>query len=162
MNSVKIIPVLVVAIAMLTGAVAYLYVRLDTLSQTLTSRDATSKQTAPQITDSNTPQEIPEELKPDTVKNDLISINSEGFAPSGMQVYYRQKLELAIVNDDVTAHSFNIDELDIKTGPIEPGKTMPVSIDNLPSNSVTYEYYSDIGNDKKNGKYSGMLMILNK
>lgn len=162
MNSEKIIHVLVIVVAMLTGSVAYLFVRINYLAKTVSLGIAANEQTAAKISDPEVGQEIAEELKPDPVKSESISISSEGFVPSGIQVFSGQTLELSVINDDTTAHSFNIDELNIKTGSIEPGKTMPVTIDNLPANSVVYQYYSDIDGDKESGKFTGMLMILKK
>lgn len=69
-------------------------------------------------------------------------------------------IELSITNEDKIVHSFNIDELNIKSGPIAPSQTISITIDNLPDESAAYQYYSDIDNDKQNEKLKGILMIL--
>jgi len=162
MNPNKIVAVLVATNIILIATIIFIFVKLNELDNLHKTVDQTQKTTV--TSEKTTTSDFPsmEANKISDQKGELININADGFNPKGIQIYSGQKMELAVVNDDKTSHSFNIDELGIKTGAIEPGKTLAVIIDNLPANSIAYEYYSDIAADKKNDKFHGTIMILKK
>jgi hypothetical protein len=90
----------------------------------------------------------------------FIIATDQGFLSSSFEANAGDKLNLSISNQGKNSHSFNIDSLNIKTGPIEAGKTVKVSSINIPADKTTLNYYSDTNDDAKNDAFKGIINII--
>jgi|GEM_PF-6354024 len=162
MNCEKIITILIIFNILLAGIIGWVVVRLNDISFRLAQENAVVK---PVVVPEINPAPAKVGKLPDSGSimppNSMdMAMRPDGFSTKGIQINAGQKMELTLVNDDSKPHSFNIDELDIKTGPIAPGQGKTVIIENSPAKSVGYQYYSDIDGDKENTNFVGTLMIL--
>ena len=150
MNFKKYLPILIILNAALIIGTVWTIIRINELSVDLSVlANASQEKMAGKVTPPNADQApAVATFKPAATMADQVVVNDKGFLTKGLQAFSGQKLELVVVNDDKTPHSFNIAELNIKSGPIEPGKSAQVTVDSLPNESIAYQYYSDISNAK--------------
>lgn len=84
-----------------------------------------------------------------------VIIRDDKFEPNLLSGTVNQPIELTLDNRGAKPHSFVIDELQIKTPPIEPGKKATVTILSKQirtyTNGGAYIFYSDVADDKAAG-----------
>jgi len=91
----------------------------------------------------------------------FVIITDNGFLTKTFEVNADSKLNLSISNQGQNTHSFNIDKLNIKTGPINTEQTTKVTA-TLPEGITSLEYYSDSGNDADTNTFKGTIKIIEK
>ncbi|MFA6375835.1 MAG: hypothetical protein WCX69_00335 [Candidatus Paceibacterota bacterium] len=91
----------------------------------------------------------------------FIIITDDGFLTKTFETGADGKLNLSISNQGQNTHSFVIDRLNIKTGPISSGQTVKVTA-TLPEGTTSLDYYSDSGNDASTDIFKGTIKILEK
>ncbi len=91
-----------------------------------------------------------------------IVVRDDKFEPNLLTGKVNQPIELTIENQGTKPHSFVIDELQLQSAPIEPGKTAVVTIlakqIRTYTNGGAYIFYSDVAGDKDAG-LAGNLSI---
>lgn len=70
------------------------------------------------------------------------------FNPKEITIPANTDVTIALVNNGVTTHSFNVDELNVHSGDYQPGQTGTVTINAQPG---TYQYYCAIPGHKEAG-----------
>jgi|GEM_PF-818180 len=87
-----------------------------------------------------------------------ISMDDSGFSKASIDMTYSSSKKMEIANKGVNPHSFVIEELGVDSGPIKPGETKTIILENLPSVGQDYVFYSNIPGDAKE-KFSGTIVI---
>jgi heme/copper-type cytochrome/quinol oxidase subunit 2 len=77
-----------------------------------------------------------------------IEILDGAFQPNALLLRANRDVMLTLVNRGTMVHSFNIDELNIRTGDIQPGQSVTVTINAKPG---TYSFYSAVGGQPEPG-----------
>jgi hypothetical protein len=105
---------------------------------------------------------FPTVLFPESAQNPVetdtqLIVDDSGFLPKELDLSLSSLRVVEVSNKGVNRHSFVIDELGVDTGPIEPGSSKTVRLDNLGAAKDSYIFYSNTGKDNKNN-FRGTLI----
>ena len=78
----------------------------------------------------------------------MVNLEDIQFDPTAITVAANTATTITLINKGATAHTFDIDELNVHSGEIQPGATASVTINAAPGQ---YQYYCAIPGHKEAG-----------
>lgn len=92
-----------------------------------------------------------------------IHINDNGYIENDItaNLAISKDISVTVINEGKKPHSFVIDPLKINSGEIDPGKSKTILISDIPNETISYSFYSDIDSDL-NKNFRGKILVIKK
>ncbi|MFA6376714.1 MAG: cupredoxin domain-containing protein [Candidatus Paceibacterota bacterium] len=91
----------------------------------------------------------------------IVEITDKGFVGTGFQAVGGRKINFTVINNGTKPHSFDIDNLNVSSGAIAPGKTKSFTVESIPNENTNITYRSSIEGDSSDA-FTGVLVVIKK
>lgn len=147
--------ILITAVALIYFQTQTIFQRLDILEKSGNNKIAAQTRISENIQNQSKEQIAPAKKQARIIP---VEISDETFSPVGIHISLNELAGISVANRGEKPHSFVIDELDIDSGPIEPGQTKELELSQNIRSAASFTFYSNAEGDDPQ-IFKGILMV---